>query len=307
MPTPVAKTRKLKANSYRSFRMTKRVKHEKPQAIRAWKLFRKSFQVLKRRRRLFLGIVAVYLLLTVVLVKGFGVSTGVIDLKDTLQEVFKGSTGQLATGFTLFAALLTSTGSGGTETSSLYQTIFLVITSLALIWALRQVLAGEKPKVRDAFYRGMSPLVPFLLVLGVVCLQMTPLVIGTWLYSAVIASGVAATVAEQAVWWICVGMLTLLSFYMLTSSLFALYIVTLPEMTPMKALKSAREIVRYRRWVIMRKILALPVLLLLSGALIMVPLIIFATPVAEWAFFILNMAVLAVIHSYMYTLYRELL
>lgn len=307
MPKPAAKTRKLKTPSYRSFRMSKSVKHEKPQTIGAIKLFRKSWQVLKKRRRLFFGIVAVYLLLTVVLVKGFGVSTGVVDLKDTLHDVFKGSTSQLATGFTLFAALLTSTGSGGSETSSLYQTMSLIITSLALIWALRQVMAGKKPAVRDAFYRGMSPLIPFLLVLGVVFLQMIPLLIGTWLYSVVIASGVAASVAEQAVWWICVGVLILLSFYMLTSSLFALYIVTLPDMTPMKALKSAREIVRYRRWLIMRKILALPILLLLCGGIIMVPLIIFVTPVAEWAFFILNMAVLAVIHSYMYTLYRELL
>jgi hypothetical protein len=94
---------------------------------------------------------------------------------------------------------------------------------------------------------------------------------------------------------------------MVSSSVFALYIVTLPDVTPMQALRSARELVRHRRWSIARKVLFLPVSLLVIAAAIMIPVILLLTPASEWAFFVLSMFSLAVIHSYMYGLYRELL
>ena len=94
---------------------------------------------------------------------------------------------------------------------------------------------------------------------------------------------------------------------MICSSLFALYIVTLPNVTPMKALRSARQLVLHRRFLVLRKILFMPLALLVLGAIIMIPLIIFLTFAAEWIFFLLSMFVLTVVHAYMYTLYRELL
>lgn len=303
----MAKTRQLKTPQYKSFRMSKRVKHAKPQLPGSIRIFRSSLRIIKKQKKLFLYIVTIYLLLTIVMVKGFGISTGIADLKSAVQGTFNGVGGELTAGVALFATLLTSAGATANETASLYQSILVILTSLALIWTLRQVHAGKKTTTRDAFYKGMYPLVPFLLVLVVVCLQLIPLLIGSWLYSVVIAGGLALSGAEQAIWWIFIALLALISFYMLSSSVFALYIVTLPEMTPMKALRSAREIVRYRRWLVARRVLALPILLLLIGAVIMVPIIIFITPAAEWVFFLLNMAALAVMHSYMYSLYRELL
>lgn len=301
------KKRQVKTQAYKSFRLSKKVKLAKPPLPGSFKLFRASLRHLRQHKKVFFGIVLVYLLLTIVFVKGFGVSTGVTELKSTLEDVFTGTTAQLTTGLSLFALLLTSSGSTATESSSLYQSSLLVLVSLALIWTLRQSYGGHKTSIREAFYKGMYPLVPFMLVLGVIGLQLIPLLTGSWLYSAVIVGGVAVTGLEQALWWLVIGVLALLSLYMLTSSIFALYISTLPDMTPMKALRSAREIVRYRRWTVLRKVLVLPLFLLTLGALIMVPLIIFATPLAEWTFFILNMTVLAVIHSYLYALYRELL
>lgn len=75
----------------------------------------------------------------------------------------------------------------------------------------------------------------------------------------------------------------------------------------MKALRSARELVRYRRWTVLRKILFLPVVLLVAAAVVMVPIIIWLTPLAQWIFFLLTMFALVAVHAYMYNLYRELL
>jgi len=141
----------------------------------------------------------------------------------------------------------------------------------------------------------------------VVGLQLVPLGVGSALYSTVINNGIAVTVVEKIIWGLLFFVLAVLSLYMLSSSLFALYIVTLPDMTPFKALRSARELVRYRRWTVLRKIIFLPLGLLLLAAIVVVPVIIFITPAAQWVFFVCTMAGLALVHSYMYNLYRELL
>ena len=55
---------------------------------------------------------------------------------------------------------------------------------------------------------------------------------------------IAIGALEKAIWWIFLGLTGLLSAYMISSSVFALFISTLPNMTPMKALRSARNLVR---------------------------------------------------------------
>lgn len=250
----------------------------------------------------------VYLLLTIVLVKGLGISSNnVPELKATLQDAFQGSGGQLTTGFTLFGLLLGTSGSVSSDVAGAYQSILLIIVSLVLIWALRQTMANATVGVKESFYKGLYPLIPFLLVLLVIGLQFIPLLIGNFLYSTVFGYGLAVTSPEKVVWLIIFALLALLTLYMVSSSIFAAYIVTLPDVTPIQALRSARELVRHRRWSIARKILFLPLILVIGAAVIMIPVIMFITPLSEWVFFLLSMAALAIIHSYMYHLYRELL
>jgi hypothetical protein len=143
-----------------------------------------------------------------------------------------------------------------------------------------------------------------MLVIG---LQLLPLVIGASLYSGVINNGIALYTAEKLAWALLCGLLGLLTLYMISSSIFALYIVTLQDMSPLQALRSARGLVRYRRWVVLRKLLCLPIILLIVAAILMLPIILVVTPLAPWIFFILTMFSLAAVHAYMYTLYRELL
>lgn len=260
-----------------------------------------------QNKDLFIGITLLYGLLNLLLVQGLASNTDVGNLKHSLNQLFTGNVGSLVSAAGVFVILVGSAGNGSSQTAGAYQLILGLITSLAVIWALRQILAGKKIRVRDAYYRGVYPLVPFVLVLIVIGLQLIPLLIGATLYSIVMTGGIAVLAVEQILWALLFLVLALFSLYMICSSLFALYIVTLPDMTPMKALRSARELVRYRRWMVLRKILALPVMLFIAAAIIMVPIIVWLTPLAQWVFFLLTMAALVVVHSYMYTLYRELL
>ncbi len=301
-----AKPRRVKPGKYRTLRLQKRIKHP-VRLPNVWKITRTAALTLWRQKELFIGITLIYGFINFGLAQGFSGGADVSSLKDTLNQVFTGHFGFLLSGLGVFASMLSSAGNTTDQTAGAYQTMLAVISSLAIIWALRQTLSGHSMRVRDAYYRGMHPLIPFLIVLLVVGIQLIPLIIGSTLYSAVINNGIAIYAVEKILWALLFAGLALLTLYMLSSSVFALYIVTLPDMTPMKALRSARELVRYRRWTVLRKILCLPIILLLVALVIMLPVIILLTPLARWVFFILTMSALLAIHAYMYTLYRELL
>lgn len=307
-PKTTTKARKVKQPSYKSFKLSKRIRHVSARLPKARHILRSSLSHLVANKKLYAGLAAVYFLLALVLVKGlgFGLDSEVTEIKDILDEALVGQS-SLVTGTAVFGFLLGSAGSAGSEISSLYQTMLLVLISLAVIWALRQTHAGKKPSVKDAFYKGMYPLIPFLLVMLVILLQLLPLVVGNLLYSIVLTNGLAVTGVEQVVWALLFGLLALLSVYMVVSSVFALFIVTLPDVTPLQALRSARELVQHRRVLIGRKLLFLPFILLVAIALIMLPIIIYLTALAEFVFFVLTVISVIVTYAYVYELYRKLL
>lgn len=299
------KVRKLRPPKYRSFRMSKRLKHPVKLGS-AWQLTKRTSAHLWRHKRVFAGVTLVYGLLNVILAQGLG-GSDVTELKDQLEEIFVGNYAGLTSSIIVFTSLVGSAGNSSREVAGAYQLFLALIASLAVIWALRQTHAASKFRVRDAYYRGMYPLIPFVLVLLVVGIHLLPMAIGASIYSLVVANGIAILLVEKILWATVLGLLALLSLYMVASSVFALYIVTLPDMTPMKALRSARELVRYRRWTVLRKLLFLPLVLLLVAAVIMLPIIIWLTPLAKYVFFLLTMSVLVAVHGYIYSLYRELL
>jgi len=311
VPPPVVagarqEVRRSVGASYRRLRLPRR--HTHPGRLSAvWQLTKTAALTLWTYRILFIGITLVYGLLNLVLVRGFANGTDVGSLKTQLGQAFNGNFGSLASGLTIFVVLIGSAGNGSSSTAGAYQSLLVIVASLAIIWALRQVMSGVRPRVRDAYYKGMYPLIPFIVVLLVIGLQLLPLLIGSTLYSLVISNGIAAYFIEKLVWGLLFAGLALISLYLISSSIFALYIVTLPDMTPMKALRSARQLVRYRRWTVLRKILFLPILLVVVAAVVMLPIIVWLTPLAQWVFFGLTMFAILAVHSYLYALYRELL
>jgi hypothetical protein len=302
----LGKPRQLKTPKYKSFRFSKSIKHP-TKLPNSWKIAKRALLLLWAHKRFFAVLILVYGVFNIVFVRGLGTTNDVGSVKSTFDQIFTGHLGHLFSGLAVFSLLITSSGNTSSATAGTYQTLLVLIVSLAVVWSLRQFMVKGKIRVRDSFYFGMYPLIPVLLILLVIGIQLLPLLIGANLYSTVTSNGIAVYAAEKAGWIIIYAGLALWSVYMITSSVFALYIVTLPNMTPMKALKSARELVRFRRWSVMRRVIFLPVILLICSAIIMLPIIIFITPLAEWVFFLLTMIGIVAVHAYMYTLYRELL
>lgn len=300
------KPRRIKQQQYKSLRLQKRIKHP-VRLPGTWFITKTAALLLWNHKKLFIGVGLIYGLLNVILAQGLASGNDTASLKQALDEIVTGNFGFLVSGLTIFVSMVGTAGNTSSQTAGAYQVFLALIGSLAVIWALRQASAGIVPRVKDAYYRGMYPLVPFVLVLIVIGLQFIPLLIGGMLYSLVTSQGIAVLFVEKLAWVLVYVLSALLTFYMLSSSLFALYIVTLPDMTPMKALRSARELVRFRRWTVLRKVLALPLILLVTAAIIMLPIIIVLTPLAQYVFFLLTMFALVAVHAYLYVLYRELL
>lgn len=304
---PTTKARKVTQPKYKSFRMQKRIKHPSAGKLpSSYRLFRQSLVILRSNWRIFGAIALVYVLLLVVLANGINAQIDVKESRDVLNEFFDGGTAKLTTGFTLLSIMI-GTSANIAEAASAYRSIITVLLSLVVIWTLRQVVAGKTVRVSDAFYKSSYPFIQFLLVLLAVGLQFIPMAIGMSLYNLAFNNGLASTVPEQFVWFTLIFLLILLSLYMATASLFALYIVTLPDTRPMVALRSARELVHLRRWTVMRKLLALPIVLIIVTVVIMMPFLLYITALAQWVFIFLGGFILLISHTYVYNLYRKLL
>lgn len=249
------------------------------------------------------GIVLVYLILNVVLASGLlsNLNTVVGNIRTDLN-----GSHQLSKALSGYSSLLGGS-SGGSQSSSAIQSVLLVLESLVIIWALRQLLAGEKVRVKQAYYHSMAPLIPFLLVAAMIIIQLLPLTLGTALLALILSSTVTSGILLTVIFAILFGLLAAWSVYMVSSSIFALYIVTLPDMEPRQALRSAKHLVRFRRWFLLRRLLFLPILVLIIMGVITVPLILVIPFLVAPVFFILLMLTVLFAHTYLYSLYRELI
>lgn len=302
---PDAKARK-KPN-YKSFKLHKSIKHPGPKLPSWWQLLKKSWALMIANKKAILIFVIVYGLLNLLLVRGLSSTVDIEGLKESFDQIVGDESSGLATGFTAFGVLINASTQGSSEIAQVYQTFLLIIASLALIWLFRQQQAGNSVTMKMAFYRGMYPLIPFTLILMVIGLQLIPALIGNFLFTTVMSGGLAVGGLEQTLWLLFFVMTLLLSLYMITSSSIALYVVTLPEMTPMIALRKARELVKYRRFAVLLRAFAIIIVILALLFVIVLPIIFIAPALAEWMFYAITVLVIPLVHGYMFSLYRELL
>jgi len=298
--------RRLKTPKYKSFRLQKRIKSTAAQLPSSWQLWKEAWNTIKTHKRFFAVYAVIYGALTYVFVTSSSTRLNVVELKDTLSQGGSAVGNNLA----VFTALLgTGTGEGGS--SGLYQAILVIIFSLAIIFGLRHMYSDDKKlqniSAKQALYTGMTPLIPFVLVLLVIGVQLLPFSIGSSVYTSIMNNGLAVTGVEKVFWSLLLALLGLLSAYLVTSSFFALYIVTLPNMTPVKALRTARGLVRHRRLHILRKLLLFILAVIVILGFIIIPIIALLPSVAATVYFVATIALLPVAHCYAYAVYRKML
>ena len=298
--------RKLAGPKYKSFRLQKRIKTTRPKLPSVKKLSQETLGILRQNKKFFIIFTVLYGVLSFIFIQS-AVST--ISISEAQALIGTSFGGTVPTSVALYAGLIGSSTQFSDQIVALYQFILILIFSLAVIYGLRHMYGkdAKKMRVKEALYKGMTPLIPILLILVVIALQFLPLSIGTSIYTSVVTSGLAVTNIERIFWVLFVALLGILTLYLVSSSIFALFIVTLPNMTPVRALRASRELVRFRRMEVIRKIVFLPIALLLLLGVVVVPFIALLPGAAQIVFFVGSSLVLPVILTYMYNLYRNML
>jgi hypothetical protein len=287
---------KLAPNKQKSTRVIKPSVTEKSMDG-VFALFKDSLVFIFRNWKIFASILAIYALLDIFFVSGLSIGNS-----------SKAVTGNniLSRGISVFNNV-TSTASTINSNSGIYQTIFAIIISLAVIYAIRQLYAKKEVTISDAFYKGMYPIIPSVLVILIIVIQFIPLMIGSFVLAYFLQGIANISIFIKLLAAIpCLG-LFYWSFYMLCSSVIAFYVSTLPDMKPMQAIKSAKEVVEGKRLKVFWRIIALPIALSILIFAVIFPIGLIIPAIAGWVYFIVGLLSLMLVHSYLYRLYRELI
>lgn len=313
----------LSGRTHRSFRLTKRRDYKRALTLPKYWAFTNSVRkTLWSHRKLFFLLAGVYALLTAVLV---GIAsqdtyTAITDsIRQSGSDIAAGNGAALGNAVTLVA---TAVSGGLTQTltaaQSTYAGIIVLLTWLTTVWLLRNILAGHKVKLRDGLYNGSAPILSTFLLVVVLVLQLLPMAIAFIGYSAAVSSGLLNGGVEAMLFWIAAGLLVVFSMYLITSTFIALVIVTLPGMYPMRALRTASELVVGRRMRILLRILWLVGIIVMSWIIVMVPIVLLDTwikglwpaidfvPTIPVAILIMSSLTFIWSSAYIYLLYRRI-
>lgn len=267
-------------------------------------LFVAAIRKMQPIRSALIGVSIVYGLGVLLFARALSAGVDITALSDTIRSVtsnvFEARAVELG-------VLFNGTNAAASTSGTIFQVIFFVVCSLAFIWIYRSAHASNEVGTKAAFYQGMGQIIPYTIVLFIVCLQLLPLVFGSYLYSSLIYNGIAVTGSEQFIAFLVILALALWSLRMLTSGIFATYIASLPGMTPVSALRAARDLVQSRRLLVWRKIVFLPLVLALGSIIVVLPFLFLWPAAAPWVFFGTSIAWLPVAHAYLYETYREMI
>ncbi len=268
----------LSRRPHRSFQLTRRRDYDRSLELPGYIAFTLFVnKTIWENRKLFFGLGCIYLILFTILV-GLGSQETYTALTDTLQEtnttIVDGNFSQIGQAGLLFLTIA-SVGIAGesSESQQIYAALLALMVWLTTVWLLRNRLAGQKVKLRDGLYNAGTPLLSTFLVGLVLVVQLIPILIGIIAFSAAASTGLLNGGAEAMLFWVALSLLALLSLFWATGTIFALIIVTLPGMYPMKALRSAGDLVLGRRIRILLRWLWMFLVLGLFWAVILTPVI----------------------------------
>jgi hypothetical protein len=312
----------LARRPHRSFRLTRRRDYRRSLQLPGYFSFTNQVsKTIWKHKKVMLWLAVVYAVLTAVFI-GVGsqdaYSTLTSTLQDTGSEIFQGNLGQLGQAALIFVSIGTSgLTSSPTEAQQLYVVILGLLVWLTTIWLLRNLLAGHQVKMRDGLYSAGSPIVATFLVTLVMVVQLIPVALAVIGYTSANSTGLLSGGVAAMLFWVAASLLTIMSLYWITSTFFALIIVTLPGMYPMKALKTAGDMVVGRRLRILLRILWMFGVILVVSAVILIPVILIDTglthlwpavgnvPIVPVALLLIGVGTFIWSSSYVYLLYRR--
>ena len=194
-------------------------------------------------------------------------------LNESYQQAKEHSLGQFAlAGITLVSTV--TTGGLSTDLGDVQKVIAAVLIAvvwLCTIYALRQLLAGNKPTFRETIYNACGPLFSTLVAIGIIILHALPLFIFTIFYSSAKSTDFLSHPLYAFIFWVFGLFLIIFSLYLLAGSVLGLVAVTVPGIYPIPAVRAANDLVQGRRIKVIVRILFSIVYIAVWWAIILWP------------------------------------
>ena len=272
-----------------------------------WGLYKKSWHTINFQKKFLSLAVLSYLILSAILVVNVSSFDHVSRVKSSYIHGLLTIGKNLSASFSTLGSLSGTIGGSNNGAASVIQFVLFLLFSLMFIKAIREASRSRKLKFAEGIYSSAYPFIQFLFVIIILAIETLPIILGIYFFQTIFSNGIAASGLEKTIWIIVCAAILLFGAWLLISSIFSLFIVTLPNMRPWASIKASWKLVKSRRLLIARKIIAMIVSLFIGLGVLALILVWLLPVISAWVLLVLGLISFVLVYTYMYSLYRELI
>ena len=264
--------RSFKRSYYEDYQRKTELPSLTSQASAAFKMFFKFWKI-------FLPLLLIFVGLYIFLIGAMSENT-LADVKANVEQTNKDvADGKIGTVGKAGLTLLGIISTGGLTTMNDAQIVIAVLL-FAIIWLVtiylaRHLLAGHQEiKMRDGFYSALSPLVSTLVVGLIIFLEAVPIMLTVIVFQVALTTEFLSTPFYALLFFMFATLMITLSLYLLSSSFFAIIVVSAPGLYPLTAVRMAKNLIMGRRLRFLIRVFYLVIIVALLYLLLLMPAII---------------------------------
>ena len=264
--------RSFKRSYYEDYQRKTELPSLTSQANAAFKMFFKFWKI-------FLPLLLIFVGLYIFLIGAMSENT-LADVKANVEQTNKDvADGKIGTVGKAGLTLLGIISTGGLTTMNDAQIVIAVllftIIWLVTIYLARHLLAGHQEiKMRDGFYSALSPLVSTLVVGLIIFLEAVPIMLTIIVFQVALTTEFLSTPFYALLFFMFAALMITLSLYLLSSSFFAIIVVSAPGLYPLTAVRMAKNLIMGRRLRFLIRVFYLVIIVALLYLLLLMPAII---------------------------------
>ena len=264
--------RSFKRSYYEDYQRKTELPSLTSQASAAFKMFFKFWKI-------FLPLLLIFVGLYIFLIGAMSENT-LADVKANVEQTNKDvADGKIGTVGKAGLTLLGIISTGGLTTMNDAQVVIAVllftIIWLVTIYLARHLLAGHQEiKMRDGFYSALSPLVSTLVVGLIIFLEAIPIMLTIIVFQVALTTEFLSTPFYALLFFMFAALMITLSLYLLSSSFFAIIVVSAPGLYPLTAVRMAKNLIMGRRLRFLIRVFYLVIIVALLYLLLLMPAII---------------------------------
>ncbi len=282
-----------------------------------------TLKIVFRNWKLFFGLLVIIVISNIIFVGLMNQATyesAQESLEVSNEALGHGELGRMAEAAMMVVTTVTTGGLSNnmTEVQQAFAIFLFAITWLVTIYFLRQLMAGNKPKLRDGLFNALTPLISSLCTILLVIIHALPAMLFVVLYSSAESTGFLTQPLYAFLFWTFGGLLILLSCYLLPGSILALVAVSVPGIYPMTAINATTDLIQGRRMAFILRLIFAVIFIAVIWVVIMFPLTwldmflrdkVGLPDIPIMPFMIQVMTTFSVIYltSYIYLFYRRML